>query len=144
MYITEPWGVDTSSCYGRPVILKNCRFALPLIFSLTFACGGKRNSAAPPAEACLAEGSALEGGGSVLRPASCMSACNQDSDCEAVNVSCPGCCDWEMLSVSYRESYSQSKTNECRAYSGLVCSCDEPPPQAVCRDHMCQTSEQVK
>jgi len=115
--------------------------ALSTFFILATACGGKGNSAPPPAEACLAQGNTVEGGGSVAMPAHCTRACQTDDECTVTNVSCPGCCNFQPISRSYADSYTNTKTNDCRAYTGLVCSCDEAPPTSRCVNHMCAIAE---
>jgi len=115
-------------------------FLASLVLSLP-ACGKKSKSAPPPAAACVQQGITMEGDGSVAAPPPCMGACTSDEQCLAINVSCPGCCEFQAISVSYQESYENQRGPECRKYHGLECACGETPPPARCIGNICQLGE---
>lgn len=101
------------------------------------ACGGKKQQVPAPAQACLTDPIVMEGDGSVASPPPCMRSCMEDSECTAVNTSCPGCCEFVALSKSYQEHYERLRGEECRKYHGLVCGCSEKPQKAHCVGHVC-------
>lgn len=105
--------------------------------SVVYACGGKKQDVPAPAEACLAAPIVMEGDGSVAAPPPCMKSCMEDSECTAVNTSCPGCCEFVALSKSYEEHYERGRGEECRKYHGLVCGCNEKPQKSRCIGNVC-------
>lgn len=65
-------------------------------------------------------------------------ACQQDSDCAIVDISCNQCCQQDAVNRSDSSDYMEHKSSTCVGRPGAICKCEYVPVRAACEQGLCR------
>lgn len=63
--------------------------------------------------------------------------CSADSDCMLVDFFCNTCCDYDAISISGEDIFTDLRKNYCDADEDDICECAEPDVTPACKDNRC-------